>query len=216
MGLAHDLTMTYQDELHRPAFPYKFKFKMSGCPNDCVASIARADMSIIGTWRDSIQVDEDAVAAYASSGRCDIARDVVGKCPSKCMAWDGKTLHIDNSNCVRCMHCINAMPKALAPGKDRGATILVGSKAPIIEGALLSSVLIPFIKLEPPYEDIKELVFAMWELWAENGKNRERIGEFIQRIGLGNFLEQIGLEPVPEMISEPRSNPYIFYEVKKG
>ena len=216
MALAHDLTMTYQDELHRPAFPYKFKFKMSGCPNDCVASIARADMSIIGTWRDNIQVDKDAVAAYASSGKRDIAKDVVEKCPSKCMAWDGKTLHIDNSNCVRCMHCINVMPKALAPGKDRGATILVGSKAPIIEGALLSAVFIPFLKMEPPYEDLKELVHAMWELWSEHGKNRERIGEFIQRIGLSNFLEQIGLEPVPEMISEPRSNPYIFYEVKKG
>jgi sulfite reductase alpha subunit len=215
MAIAHDITMTYQDELHRPAFPYKFKFKFSGCPNDCVASIARADMSIIGTWRDNIQIDADAVAAYASSGKRDIEKDVVEKCPSQCMAWDGKTLHIDNSNCVRCMHCINVMPKALAPGKDRGATILVGSKAPIIEGALLSSVLIPFIKLEPPYEDLKELVNAMWELWAEHGKNRERIGEFIQRIGLGNFLEQIGLEPVPEMISQPRTNPYIFYEVKK-
>jgi sulfite reductase alpha subunit len=216
MALAHDLTMTYQDELHRPAFPYKFKFKMAGCPNDCVASIARADMSIIGTWRDSIQIDKDQVTAYASGANRDIARDIVGKCPSKCMGWDGKNLAIDDSNCVRCMHCINAMPKALAPGKDRGVTILVGSKAPIIEGALLSSVLVPFLKMEPPYEDLKELIHAMWELWSENGKNRERIGEFIQRIGLGNFLEQIGLEPVPEMISQPRSNPYIFYDVKKG
>jgi sulfite reductase alpha subunit len=215
MALAYDLTMTFQDELHRPAFPYKFKFKMAGCPNDCVASIARADMSIIGTWRDSIQVDEDAVTAYASSGKRDIAKDVVEKCPSKCMGWDGKRLHIDNSNCVRCMHCINVMPKALAPGKDRGVTILIGSKAPIIEGALLSSVLVPFLKMEPPYEDLKELVHAIWELWSENGKNRERIGEFIQRIGLGNFLEQIGLEPVSEMISHPRTNPYIFYDVKK-
>ncbi|MGB7630171.1 MAG: dissimilatory-type sulfite reductase subunit alpha, partial [Candidatus Deferrimicrobium sp.] len=216
MALSQDLTMTYQDELHRPAFPYKFKFKMAGCPNDCVASIARADLSIIGTWRDNIQIDEDAVAAYASGGKRDIARDVVEKCPSKCMAWDGKKLHIDNSNCVRCMHCINAMPKALAPGKDRGVTLLVGSKAPIIGGALLSSVLVPFLKLEPPYEDLKELIHAIWELWSENGKNRERTGEFIQRIGLGNFLEQIGLEPVPEMISQPRSNPYIFYDVKKS
>jgi sulfite reductase alpha subunit len=216
MGLAHDLTMTYQDELHRPAFPYKFKFKMAGCPNDCVASIARADLSIIGTWRDSIQINKEEVTAYASGANRDIARDIVGKCPSKCMGWDGKNLTIDDSNCVRCMHCINAMPKALAPGKDRGVTLLVGSKAPIIEGALLSSVIIPFLKIEPPYDDIKELIHAMWELWSENGKNRERIGEFIQRIGLGNFLEQIGLEPVPEMISQPRTNPYVFYDIKKG
>ena len=43
-GLCYDLTQEYQDELHRPAFPYKFKFKFDGCPNCCVASIARADM----------------------------------------------------------------------------------------------------------------------------------------------------------------------------
>ena len=54
-AITYDLTMTYQDELHRPAFPYKFKFKTSGCPNDCVAAIARACTSIIGTWRDNIR-----------------------------------------------------------------------------------------------------------------------------------------------------------------
>jgi sulfite reductase alpha subunit len=56
------------------------------------------------------------------------------------------------------MHCINVMPKALRPGKERGATILIGAKAPIVEGALLSSVLIPFIEIEEPYDDLKELI----------------------------------------------------------
>jgi sulfite reductase alpha subunit len=192
-------------------FPYKFKFKCAGCPNDCVASIARADMSIIGTWRDDIQIDHKAVKAYADEGM-DIGQDVCGHCPTKCIQWDGKDLHIDNSNCVKCMHCINVMPKALRPGKDRGATLLLGSKAPILEGAILSSVLIPFLKIEPPYTEIKELTEKIWDLWGENGKNRERVGEFIQRIGLGNFLDAIGLDPVPEMIAHPRENPYIFYE----
>jgi sulfite reductase alpha subunit len=128
------------------------------------------------------------------------------------MRWDGATLAIDNANCVKCMHCINAMPKALAPGDDRGAAILIGAKAPIVGGALLASVFVPFIKMEPPYEDIKELLSRIWDLWAEHGKNRERVGEFIQRVGLGNFLEQIGLDPVPEMITAPRANPYIFYQ----
>jgi sulfite reductase alpha subunit len=214
MALTYDLTMEYQDELHRPPFPYKFKFKMAGCPNDCVASIARADMSIIGTWRDEIQIDNEAVKEYAENGDLDILNDVVGRCPTGCMSLNGEGLSIDDANCVKCMHCINAMPKALAPGKDRGVTILIGSKAPIIGGALLSSVLVPFLKLEPPYEDLKELVDAMWELWAEHGKNRERIGEFIQRIGLGNFLDQIGLDPTPEMVIQPRTNPYIFYELE--
>lgn len=211
MALTYDLTMTFQDELHRPAFPYKFKFKMSGCPNDCVASIARADMSIIGIWRDDIQINHDEVKKYADGGM-DIQSDVIMNCPGKCMEWDGKALKIDNSYCKKCMHCINVMPKALAPGKDRGACILLGSKAPIIEGAFLSSVLFPFIKIEPPYTEIKEAVERIWDLWCEEGKNRERVGEFIQRVGLGNFLEEVEIDMVPEMIAHPRENPYVFYE----
>ncbi len=219
MALTHYITNKYQDELHRPQFPYKFKFKMSGCPNDCVASVARSDMSIIGTWRDEIQVDEAAVLEYANNGT-DIFHEIVLNCPGKCMHWDGKKLDIDNSSCRHCMHCINVMPKALAPGKDRGATILMGAKAPIIEGALLSSVFIPFLKIEEPFDDIMvneemtlwDMVDNIWDIWSDEGKNRERVGEFIQRVGLGNFLEEIGLDPTPEMVAHPRENPYIFYE----
>ena len=213
MGFTHDLTMHFQDELHRPAFPYKYKFKSSGCPNDCVASVARSDMSFIGTWRDNIQVDQTELDAYIKGGKVDMKEDVADRCPTACIKWDGKTFAIDNSNCVKCMHCINVMPKALAPGKDRGATILLGAKAPIIGGALLASVLVPFVKMDEGYDDIYELAEEIWDIWGEHGMNRERVGEFIQRIGLGNFLEQIGLDPEPEMIMHPRTNPYIFFEL---
>jgi sulfite reductase alpha subunit len=210
MALCYDLTQTYQDELHRPPFPYKFKFKCAGCPNDCVASIARSDLSIIGTWRDDIRIDQDGVKAYEKAG-LNIERDVCGMCPAKCMEWNGK-LTIDNRSCVRCMHCINVMPKALRPGVDTGATLLVGAKAPIIQGALLGSVIVPFIKLEPPYKELKDLVAKMWEWWDENGKNRERIGELIQRMGMRNFLAAIEVEPSPDMVFHPRANPYVFYD----
>jgi sulfite reductase alpha subunit len=211
LHLANDLTQEFQDELHRPAFPYKFKFKCAGCPNDCVASVARADMSIIGTWRDEIRIDQDEVKKYVADG-IDIHRDIYANCPTRCISWDGEKLEIDNANCVKCMHCINAMPKALRPGKDRGATILLGAKAPIVEGALLSSVLVPFMKLEPPYQELKDIVERIWDFWGEHGKNRERVGELMQRVGLANFLEAIEIEPVPEMVAHPRENPYVFYE----
>ena len=207
----YEITMHYQDSIHRPSFPYKFKFKAAGCANDCVASIARADLSIIGTWRGPIQVDPAAVGAYATDG-IDIQADVCDRCPSKCMTWDGKALTIDNQWCVRCMHCINVMPKALRPGTDRGATILIGAKAPIVQGAMLSSVLVPFMKMEPPYTEFTALTDKILDLWGEEGKSRERVGEFIMRVGLGNFLEAIGLEPKPEMVAHPRENPYVFYE----
>jgi len=213
LDACYNITQEFQDELHRPFFPYKYKFKFAGCPNDCVASIARSDCSVIGTWRDDIQVNQEKVREYAADGT-DVQTEICDLCPTRCMSWDGENLEIDNSECVRCMHCINVMPKALKPGKDRGATILIGAKAPIIGGALLSSVFVPFLEMDPEsdYEDLKELTEAIWELWGEHGKLRERTGEFIQRVGLGNFLEAIGLEPIPEMVMHPRANPYIFFD----
>jgi len=213
LDACYNITQHFQDELHRPFFPYKYKFKFAGCPNDCVASIARSDCSVIGVWKDDIQVNQERVQEYEKAGT-DINAEACDLCPTRCMDWDGKTLDIDNSNCVKCMHCINLMPKALKPGKDRGATILIGSKAPIVGGALLSSVFVPFLEMDPEsdYEDLKELTEAIWDLWGEHGKARERTGEFIQRVGLSNFLEEIGLDPVPEMVMHPRTNPYIFFD----
>ena len=223
MEVTRELTEYYQDELHRPAFPYKFKIKSSGCGNDCVASVARADLSIIGTWRDEIRIDAVEVANYAKGDGIDIMKDVVMNCPTKCIDFDGEKIEIDNSNCVRCMHCINLMPKALRPGLDQGATLLLGSKAPIVEGALLSSVIVPFMKLEPPFEELKELIEALWEIWDEHGKNKERIGEFVERMGKGEFVvavdqiledadSEVRLGLNLDMVAHPRENPYVFYD----
>ncbi len=213
MDACYNFTMEYQDELHRPAFPYKWKFKFSGCPNDCVASIARSDMSVIGTWRDDIRIDPAAVKEYADSGM-EIRADVIRKCPTGCMRYDGQAITIDNKNCTRCMHCINVMPKALRPGLDKGATLLIGAKAPIIEGALLATVLVPFIKMnkDDDYQEFKDLIERIWDFWDDHGVNRERIGECIERVGLGNFLEAIDAVPLPEHVKHPRTNPYIFYD----
>ncbi len=213
LAACNDITQTYQDELHRPGFPYKFKFKFSGCPNDCVASIARSDLAIIGTWKDDIQQDDAAVTAYAAAG-LDIQKDVCGHCPTKCMDWDGKKLAISNRECVHCMHCINVMPKALRPGKEKGAAILIGAKAPIVQGALLASVLVPFVPADELLDTIKELTSRVWDFWGEYGKNRERVGELIQRVGMANFLDAIGLDPVPQMVSAPRDNPYVYFKAE--
>lgn len=212
LNLCYDITQSYQDQLHRPAWPYKFKIKIAGCPNDCVASIARSDLPIIGTWRDTLRIDQVAVRQYATGGY-DIEGEVVRRCPTGALDWDtnAKSLNIRAEDCTRCMHCINRMPKALRPGIEKGATILIGGKAPIVKGALLSWVIVPFMKLEPPYTELKDLLQKIWEWWDENGKSRERVGELIDRMGFATFLKAVGLKPLPQMVYRPRSNPYVFW-----
>ena len=103
------------------------------------------------------------------------------------------------------------MPKAIRPGDERGATILVGAKAPIIHGAVLSTVLIPFMKMESPYTEFKQLWETAMDWWDENGNTRERLSELIDRVGMRTFLKAIDVEATPQMVYTPRANPYFFW-----
>jgi len=204
---------TLLDEMHRPALPYKFKFKFSGCPNDCVNAIHRSDFAIIGTWRDDMQVEQEKVKEYvAKMGRKKMIDNVIAHCPTRALSLnDDDTLDVDNRSCVRCMHCINVMTKALSPGKDRGVTILIGGKRSLKIGDQMGTVIIPFMKLETEedFERLKELAVTVVDFFAENALEHERIGECISRIGLANFLEGIGVEVDPNMVSHPRSISYV-------
>ncbi|MBL0144000.1 MAG: dissimilatory-type sulfite reductase subunit alpha [Betaproteobacteria bacterium] len=220
----------FTDDIHRPSLPYKFKFKFSGCPNDCMNSIQRSDMAVIGTWRDNIRTDEKLARAYfAKHGVTDLVNDVVSRCPTKAIQLvdaskiptgpsisavkvsDTQAIAIENRDCVRCMHCINVITGGLSPGKDKGATILVGGKRTLKIGDLMGTVVVPFMKLETD-EDREKLVDLgrrIVDFFAENALEHERIGETIERIGLVNFVEGVGIEIDANMVATPRTNPYV-------
>ena len=221
---------TFLDDIHRPALPYKFKFKFSGCPNDCMNSIQRSDMAVIGTWRDNIRTDEAlAKKWFAKHGMNELVNDVVARCPTKAIQIkeikevrktnnissvalnDSQALEIDNKDCVRCMHCINVMTGALATGVDKGATILIGGKRTLKIGDLMGTVVVPFMPLQKDedYEQLVELGQKVIDFFAENALEHERTGEMIERIGLVNFLEGIEVDIDANMVSTPRMNPYV-------
>jgi sulfite reductase alpha subunit len=168
---------------------------------------------VIGTWRDDMKVDQKEVKAFVKAkSRKYVIDNVVSRCPTKALSLnDDDTLAVDNRNCVRCMHCINVMTKALSPGDDRGVTILVGGKRTLKIGDTMGTVVIPFKKLETDedYDSLRQLAHDIIDFWAENGLEHERCGEMIERIGLVNFLEGIGLEVDPNMITSPRAISYV-------
>jgi sulfite reductase alpha subunit len=185
-------------------------------------------MSFIGTWKDDIRIDQEAVAAYvggeflpnggAHAGRdwgpFDIQKEVVDLCPTGCMMYADGKLAINNRECTRCMHCISVMPRALRIGQETGCSILCGAKAPIVDGAQMGSLLVPFVEVNPDndYEAVTEVIENIWDWWMEEGKNRERLGELIKRQGFQKMLDVCGIEPMPQHVKEPRSNPYIFWK----
>ena len=90
--------------------------------------------------------------------------------------------------------------------------MLVGAKAPILDGAQMGSLLVPFVKAEDPYDEIKEVIESIWDWWMEEGKNRERLGELIKRQGFQKLLDVTNIKPVAQHVQEPRTNPYIFWK----
>ena len=201
---AHRLLVNnFTDDVHRPALPYKFKFKVSGCPNDCMNSIERADMSVIGTWRDDIKVDQEEFKKYVEmKGRKYVIDNIVTRCPTNAISLnDDDSIQIDNQNCVKCMHCLNVVPKALQCGDDKGVTILIGGKRTLKIGDLMGTVIVPFMKLEKEedWERLVEIAEETIDFWADNALEHERCGEMIERIGLVNFLEGVGIDVDPNL-----------------
>ena len=203
----------FLDEMHRPALPYKFKFKFSGCANDCVNAIHRADFAVIGTWRDNMKVDQEEVKKYVTEvGRKNTIDNVITRCPTNALSLnDDDTLDVDNESCVRCMHCLNVMNKALSPGDDKGVTILIGGKRSLKIGDQMGTVVVPFLKLETEedYDKLEEIAESVIDFFAENALEHERVGETIDRIGLINFLDGIGVGVDPNMVNHPRTNSYV-------
>ncbi|MCK5575908.1 MAG: hypothetical protein KAI28_08825, partial [Sphingomonadales bacterium] len=173
----------------------------------------RADMAVIGTWRDDMKVDQTEVKKYvATVGRKYMIDSVITNCPTRALSLnDDDTLDVDNGSCVRCMHCINVMTKALSPGDDRGATILLGGKRSLKIGDTMGSVIIPFMKLETDedFQKLEELGEEIIDFFAENALEHERIGETIDRIGLANFLSALDIDVDPNMVNHPRTSSYV-------
>jgi sulfite reductase alpha subunit len=220
------LVNAFLDDMHRPALPYKMKFKVSGCANDCMNSIERSDFATIGTWRDDIKINQDAwKAMVADKGMDYIVDNITSRCPTQCMKVEADTsLTIDNKNCVKCMHCLNATSPLthnyikdaaegaiLATGDDKGVTICMGGKRTLKIGDLFGTVVVPFMKLETEedYEAIEELAGEVIDFFAENALEHERTGEMIERIGIVNFMEGIGLDVNPNMVDSPRYMSYV-------
>jgi sulfite reductase alpha subunit len=75
----------------------------------------------------------------------------------------------------------------------------------------MGTVIMPFMKLESDevYERLNEFAEEVIDFFAENALEHERIGETIDRIGLGNFLEAMDIEVDPNMVNHPRTTSYV-------
>jgi sulfite reductase alpha subunit len=110
------------------------------------------------------------------------------------------------------MYCINKIP-GVRPGGDRGVAILVGGKMRGKYGPMLAKVLVPFIKAEPPdYKEVFDFIERLTEVYDEHARKKERMGDFLLRIGINEFFRLVGVPPSPQLFSQPRTNLFYHWE----
>lgn len=182
------------DDLTAGRYPAPLKISVSGCPNQCGGAV-EADIGISGVYLDPPEVDDRRLAAsspdYGLLCRlCPRAAVRVRSRPS------GKSIIIRAERCIRCASCVMVAPAGIAMGPRRGVAIRVGGRGP--DGSSpprFSQVAVPYLPAEPPdYAAVVAKVRAIVALWQARARPRERIADYIDRVGWDEFLSQIGVE----------------------
>lgn len=186
--------------LNTQMFPYKLKFKFSGCPLDCATANARSDFSFIGTWVGAPDVDQAALRVMIESGKVN-PKELVDKCPSGAISWDNekREVKIDGSKCLKAMNCIKQAFPAIKPGKDRKIALLVGSHAQAHYGPRLSWG----VALLDNYQEAVPFVLKTIDAYMDNAPRRHRLADLILRKGY-RIISDIAQET---LLDKPKATP---------
>ncbi len=146
--------------------PYKVKFGVTGCPNNC-GKAREADIGIMGTrvprWDGTDCIGCDACIKFC-------AADAIRK-------EDGQYLR-DEEKCINCSACTVRCPKGSWQTVSRGYTVLIGGtlgKRPRLGTPLAAPV--------ATEAEALALVDRALGFYKENGQPRERFGHLIERLG---------------------------------
>jgi sulfite reductase alpha subunit len=195
--------------LNTQMFPYKIKFKFSGCPMDCATANSRADFALIGTWVGAPEVDQGLLRKMVEEGKIN-PKELVESCPSKAIAWDEerKELRIDGSKCLKAMNCIRKAFPAIKPGKNRKIALLVGAHAQGHFGPKLGRAVALLDSIEEVIPFATELINKYMEL----APRRHRIGDMIIRRGF-KVISEVADKTLP---NKPRGTPSAHLRVSIG
>jgi Dissimilatory sulfite reductase (desulfoviridin), alpha and beta subunits len=195
--------------LNTQMFPYKIKFKFSGCPMDCATANSRADFALIGTWVGAPEVDQGLLRKMVEEGKIN-PKELVESCPSKAITWDEerKELRIDGSKCLKAMNCIRKAFPAIKPGKNRKIALLVGAHAQGHFGPKLGRAVALLDSIEEVIPFATELINKYMEL----APRRHRIGDMIIRRGF-KVISEVADKTLP---NKPRGTPSAHLRISIG
>ena len=182
--------------------PGKLRIALACCLNMCGA-VHCSDIAILGVHRRPPRVDHSTLKNV-----CEIP-NVVASCPTAAInpaTVEGKpSVEVIEERCMFCANCYTVCPAMpLNDPLNDGVSIWVGGKVSNArKEPMFSKLAIPFLPNNPPrWPEVTTAIRGLVELWADNARKYERMGEWINRIGWPKFFKMAGIEFQKEHIDD--------------
>jgi sulfite reductase beta subunit len=203
---ASGVVKAVMDDLHgyfdgTKELPGKLRVALACCLNMCGA-VHCSDIAILGIHRRPPKIQGNLNKV------CEVP-NVIASCPTAAIrpaTVDGvQTVEIDEENCMFCANCFSVCPALpMADALNDGVSIWVGGKVSNARTEpRFSKLAIPFLPNTPPrWPEVVDAVHNIVEVWVNNARKFERMGEFIDRIGWPKFFKLTGIEFQKEHIDD--------------
>lgn len=171
-------TRSIAEEIDRRWFrfdtPYKVKFGITGCPNNC-GKARESDIGVMGMRTPAWSQD-----ACTDCGAC------VKICPVQAISRNKDCYVRDESTCIGCSVCSTLCPANAWGPATTGYTLLIGGtlgKKPRLGVPLKEN-----IKTET---ELLNLIENTLQFYIQNGRPKERLGHLMNRMGEATVLRSI-------------------------
>lgn len=193
-GIVKSLMDSVFEDFTQENLPGKLKMALACCLNMCGA-VHASDISILGIHRRPPKVDYHLLGQI-----CEIPTTIAA-CPTGAIRQDivdgQKAMKIVEDQCMFCGACYTACPNMpIADPLNDGVSIWVGGK---ISNArtkpTFTKLVVPYLPNNPPrWPEVVDSVKKIIQVYKDNGKKWERLGEMIERIGWAKFFKLTGFE----------------------
>ena len=174
--------------------PAKMRIALACCLNMCGA-VHCSDIAILGIHRKPPQINNDTINKI-----CEIP-NVIASCPTgaiRTATVNGKpSVEVVEEQCMYCGNCYTVCPAMpLNDPANDGISIWVGGKVSNARSEpRFSKLAIPFLPNNPPrWPEVVNAVVNIVNVYVNNARKHERVGEWIERIGWPRFFELTGIE----------------------
>ncbi len=193
-GVVKSLMDELMPRFNNMDLPGKLRLAYACCLNMCGA-VHCSDIAVLGVHTRAPVIDHKDLPKM-----CEIPT-LVASCPTGAIrpaTVDGvQSIEIVEEQCMYCGNCYTVCPAVkINNAKTDGISIWVGGKVSNARSTpKFSKLAIPFIPNNPPrWPEVVDAVTKIVNVYAENARKHERMGEWIERIGWPKWFELNELE----------------------